>query len=99
MKQVNVRVSVTPEDIACGAKGSYTSCPIALAVRRAVPELTYASVSDTMVSARTKIPKGSDARYHGTLPKEAGDFVNAFDWGKEVVPFDFSLTLEQYLWE
>lgn len=84
-----MKVSVSQEDIAGGMPGSVFSCPVALAIKRAVPEAdevivavskAYAHVGDCLVSYR--------------LPLDVQGFIISFDMEHPVQPFTFEMRPE-----
>lgn len=85
-----VTVSVTAEDIVAGDKGRCTSCPLSLALARALGE-KYTSVSYNAGCAFLYCP--STQFWTMTLPALCLSFVRAFDRGDAVQPFTFDLTL------
>lgn len=74
-------VSVTHDDILLGQTGSEEWCPIARAVRRVLP--------GRRIRVIDKFVRVDDG--HAWLPGEAQEFVELFDAGCEVHPFDFEL--------
>jgi hypothetical protein len=84
---MKVRIRVTQEDIDRGGKGPY-ACPIALAVRRALPELDEPFV----VTERFYLDDGMIA--YVLLPAQAQDFIWLYDLDLAVEPFEFELDLE-----
>jgi hypothetical protein len=84
---MKVRIRVTQEDIDRGGEGSHT-CPIALAVRRALPELDQPRVCSG------RIYLDADLIATVMLPAEAQDFIGRYDNALAVEPFEFELDLE-----
>jgi hypothetical protein len=78
-----MKITVIQEDIDLGDAKNCSACPIARAAKR-VPELGDCAVSNNSI------------RSHLTgemfvLPKEAMLFIDRFDAGKKVVPFQFEV--------
>lgn len=95
MDTITATVNVTQEDIAKGLKGECDRCPVALAGKRAFPDAEDVLVCVTNMSVILPREAGEvDARwYEGSLPIEAGSFINGFDDHREVEPFSFEVTL------
>jgi hypothetical protein len=85
---MKVRIRVTQEDIDRGARTAPTACPIALAVRRALPEL-----DQPRVCSRRIYPDGA-INADVLLPQAAQDFIDRYDNALAVEPFEFELDLE-----
>lgn len=81
-RAVTMRIEVTQEDIKKGERHSGISCPIALALKRALPG-RHVGVSEETADI------GENARV--LLPLEAQDFIDDFDDGLGVDPFAFEL--------
>lgn len=86
MLQDHYEIKVTAEYIRNGVKESCRACPIALAIKAAIPG-TVVSVFDSTVTI-----------YHGKAREKASiyrhdgnDFVIDFDLGEPVEPFTLSL--------
>ena len=88
-----IKISVTAEDIRDGEQNTPCFCPIALAIKRAIPDFKMLGVGKTEVNINNR-------RY--TLPLIAVDFIEKFDarnfplkgYGKEIYslgPFEFFL--------
>jgi hypothetical protein len=84
-----VIVRVTQEDIDEGTKGDCTFCPIALAVDRALGGECCVAVTIFDVY----ITENAHAEVF-PLPSEARQFIQRFDKGKPVSPFEFELDLD-----
>jgi hypothetical protein len=82
-----MRIYVTKKDIELGVPRSIEECPISLAIKRrfkgSVAVSTYSHVAYVHNNMKYR-------RF--TLPNKATIFVNAFDGGKSVKPFRFTLT-------
>ncbi len=85
-------IRVTQEDIRKGKAGTYQGCPVALAVSRVLP---FYSCSITPFKALFQInsPEVSSQWVIAELPKSAARFVERFDAGKPVKPFNFYLDI------
>jgi hypothetical protein len=82
-------ITVTQEDINDGKAGNCTLCPIALAAKRAFPDIFpvvggYYLVLDSA--------PGTEDGELVDLPYEARQFVQSFDFGRPVEPFSFKVT-------
>ena len=81
-------IKVTREDIENGEPDSSGSCPIALATRRAgVVNLN----SDIYVTGDRILFSNRFAR----LPLKASLFIEEFDLGEVVMPFEFTIEIEK----
>jgi hypothetical protein len=86
-----IHVEVTAEDIANGVRANSHQCPIALAVRRAVPYALIVSVDDEVVITLSR--DGFNPSFHYQLTDEAEHFIWYYDGEEvEVKPFDTYLT-------
>lgn len=75
-----MEVTVSRDDITYGIRRGVCSCPVAKALSRAF--MTPAKVcGDGATVGRQSI----------SLPKEAWDFINRFDQGSSVEPFEFEV--------
>ena len=83
-----VTVEVTADDIAHGKPGRCSSCPIALGVIR-----SGIGATDIAVGLETCwVSMAHDEHLTGyEMPDEALDFIDAFDNGRPVAPFSFSM--------
>lgn len=91
-KLVKVLVTVTKEDIAEGTHAC-TRCPIALALRRALPGAyqVYVRHDSIVIAPRDTLL----ATYE--LPDPVADFVNRFDAMDTVAPFSFEIEVPECL--
>ena len=78
---MKLHVEVTAEDIAAGEQDSCERCPIALAILR-VTDSEYVRVEYERIWLDRTLC---------TPPKKARDFMSAFDDGKTVKPFSFTI--------
>ncbi len=82
-----MRINVTAEDIANGARGDCYACPIALAARRA--GLEDPDVQDFLMYVSNDLGDVEST----DLPAEAGVFMDRFDDGLPVQPFSFEVEI------
>lgn len=92
-----ITVTVTADDIAAGIADSCTGCPVALAVRRALPpgagpvsvafDVHVYGQPDDYYRGQDAARGGLIGRY--SLPDEARQFIIDFDNGRRVWPFTF----------
>ena len=80
-----MRISVTDSHILLGRKGVAQSCPVALAMAA----VGYAGAAVGRVSVRFREGDGIVVL---PLPDDVTAFVDAFDLGEPVGPFEFHLT-------
>jgi hypothetical protein len=81
-----MEITVTQAHIDAGIAGAPGSCPIALAIKSLKPEYIKdrrlgVGLGYVHIPERRSIP----------LPRVARDFIRAFDDGKKVEPFTFTL--------
>lgn len=81
-----VKIDVTQEDIEKGITGSCTRCPVALALRRAVPEATNAVVRKDCISVNPY-----DFYVESITPQKVAWFIFDFDGGGPAHPFTFEV--------
>ena len=77
-----VHVSVTADDIANGKPGECCGCPVYLAVRRVLPDVSGVGPGRVWLTG---------GRRPITLPDDAEDFIERYDRGHRVEPFEFDL--------
>lgn len=78
---------VTPEDIACGLRHSYRSCPVAIAMQRQFPEVSTPSVQKHWIQFW-------DSRgdlFRRMTNTAMCSFIKKFDAGEKVEPQVFKL--------
>jgi hypothetical protein len=91
MNLVAVTVDVTATDIQSGKPGNCCMCPIALAVNRTLAVgLLCVSFNDSIMIRNDKRVEKATKAY---LPREATDFIDAFDNLASVEPFSFTIDL------
>lgn len=81
-----VTIEVTEADIQVGQRKNCFDCPIALAVRRAYPEITNPEFN---ISVGVRHGFVGNARFW--MPTEAAEFIKKFDAGETVEPFSFQV--------
>ena len=84
-------IEVTSSDIANGIRGAASSCPVALAVNRAI-EKQYSAFA-----TRSSISIFDDDRWINDhqCPKPVAAFIEQFDAGEPVQPLTFILKLNK----
>ena len=87
-----MKIQVTQEDIDKGAHGSAKFCPIAIAVKRAVPEAFAASV---IANVRYFTDDGSVFVHYIKHDSPEDRFISAFDGCEHVEPFEFEANFSQ----
>lgn len=78
-------IEVTQQDIDAGAKRHCTSCPVALAISRAM--------GGGMVVVRYRTWSAPGLCASGGLPPSVTEFIRSFDAGRAVDPIKFRITL------
>jgi hypothetical protein len=86
---LEVTIEVTAEDLHNFDKGSSTDCPIARALKRALPKAHGVSVGVFAARADHKVCK---------LPPEVTQWLMDLYFDKRVEPFNAVLTFRYYLW-
>jgi len=84
---VDIRVNVTQKDIEKGRCGLILLCPVALAIRRALPEimsLRYVGIKSINVDGHVF-----------DFPIPIARFISDFDHGRAVKPFKFILRFRE----
>lgn len=91
---MNVTIDVTAEDIASGEPGEPCSCPIALAIMRAIPG--WSPWVDDDGEVEMSRPDTGRPAFSFSLPPEAVAFALAFDTREfgEPPPAPFSFTVD-----
>lgn len=82
MSHKGTKITVTQEDIEKGRRGDYGACPIALAIKRAIPDGGFISVDDEEILVGHNRFESIEAVW---------SFVYSFDAGDAVEPFEFTL--------
>lgn len=77
-----MRVRVTAEDIRLGKRMDCLDCPVARALQRAVGRSVRVYASEKMAGQKVY-----------RLPTSAARFIDQFDIGKKVRPFEFRVTV------
>ena len=93
LSKINLRIEVTDQDIREGCKSDSGNCPIANAGNRALREI---GINDLWFSASPGFTALFDNGEYAAfvcveVPIEARRFMNKFDGGDEVDPFEFYL--------
>ncbi len=81
-------ITVTTADIANGAKGFASTCPVALALSRETRR--YCLVAQDEITVYDESHKASSRM---TTPELVVAFINNFDGGRVVEPFTFELDI------
>lgn len=79
-------IHVTEEDIAKGERSCCYFCPIAIAIKRENPELMSITVGSWKIAFRE-----NNKFVTFLVPKSVTEFVDRFDKGLRVKPFNFKL--------
>ena len=82
-KSKSIMIKVTAGDIAIGHRSSALLCPVALALKRAFPR-RWCTVSTREYGVGDKVE---------FLSKEVQQFIESFDAGYPVKPFQFRISL------
>lgn len=86
-------IRVTAGHIEQGEQNNPMACPIALAIIEQQWPQAEVDVFDGHAYASDPIGATIQADYlTADMPEQADEFVNAFDTGREVQPFEFELT-------
>ena len=86
-------IKVTQEHINKGKRKDYSSCPIALAVKDVFPN-DVIEVGQFDLTFENCDYESGNGKYLGyELPNIACNFVEDFDAGRNVKPFDFELEI------
>lgn len=91
---VNMKFKVTAKDIQSGHKNNCVSCPIALVLRKALPEYNI-QVMDDYIWVEFNRP-GQFSFNNISLPHTAVKFIEEFDKTGSGEPFEFSLSAEGF---
>lgn len=84
-----MKIEVTKEDIKTGMRCNGQACPVANAIRRACPGVSF-HVTRSLVQWRLV---GIQAKLNIELPGKAISFIEAFDFLHEVQPITFELEI------
>lgn len=82
-----IKIQVTEEDISRGLKGDCHKCPIALAAYKVLGDIFQGVTRDTIYYKRGDLIKG----FYSNKIKQ---FVEDFDNGRKVEPFEFEIPEE-----
>lgn len=86
------KIKVTKNDIKFGYPNSATTCPIARAVQRLLPDGNV-FVYPTEIEF-CQLTESKHDHIRTKLPEEAVQFIRDFDTGNKVRPFTFELEIE-----
>lgn len=86
-----IELSITQEDINLGKPGECSKCPVALALKRAVPIATFLEV-DTRTIYFHEPP---NLRWFAYTPGTVDAFIQTFDNRKPVAPFQVTLEFQE----
>ena len=86
-----MRVNVTDEHISGGIRGSYSSCPIALAIRDKVSDSRKDEVDVGRLYVSLPADDEPSVIEDYRLSIEACNFIEDYDRGRLVEPFEFEL--------
>lgn len=81
----SIIVAVTKQDIRRGRQSDCFTCPVALAIARALPSLKNKKVWATYINY------GKNSTHRIELPRSATRFIIKFDGQRLVKPFNFRL--------
>jgi hypothetical protein len=95
MAAKRISVSVTPEDIAAGRRGSCYRCPIARAIRRKLGYDYHVQYLDRTAHLFLTTAPYKQSRQVCRLPTSCFAFATNFDDGKPVSPFRFVVKLPE----
>lgn len=97
MKMIMVKVPVTQEHIDKGLRQDCARCPAAVGLTAVLKEGVGVAITNT--SVRWWAPHGRPARSYDSgradTPPSVQKFIWAFDKGRKVEPFTFSVELPQ----
>lgn len=85
-----ITIHITEEDIKNGTRDNVTSCPVALAFKRRLPEFKVRATTYAVYLYEVDEFDKWDTFYEA--PQEVTDFMRSFDKGEKVYPFDVTLT-------
>lgn len=77
-----MKISLTQDDIDNGLPDDCEDCPVALAIKRVNPDAYVTAYSHEITIDRVKFE----------VPLSVSVFINNFDDGRHVKPFEFDLT-------
>jgi len=88
MNPPRINIEVTQADIDKGERRSFCKCPVALAIKRAVTPGLEVYVGQGAITLRN-----DGGLWFDTQSISVQDFVVDFDFGRQVKPFSFPLTM------
>lgn len=83
-----MKLSVLQDDIDNGVRGSNCNCPVALAIKRAMPGAPVVYVGLSVVHV---MPRGSSAWIEKRVPLQLRDWMCRFDNNRYVEPIEVEL--------
>ena len=96
-----MRIDITPSHIIKGREGSYTGCPIALAIAEAKPEepsenlKQYATVNQKRIRiTQRRIRQKSETNIFYKLDEELTQWIKKYDSGKKPGPITIELSTD-----
>lgn len=89
-----MKLDITQEHIDKGIRGSFESCPIALAAKKECPGKRIHINSATIRAYDITDDNDRETGLIYWLPVAARDFIQAFDGREPVKPFSFEITEE-----
>lgn len=90
-----VKISVTEKDIAKGRRDDCVACPIALAIKRTLPNVEQINVTASNFSLIGRDKRGTRCYEGGFLPFAVRFFIIRFDNGRTVQPFEFEIEVDE----
>lgn len=87
---MKVTVDVNMHDITDGNQGSCWDCPVALAVRRALPDYTVVVFDDSI----SLLARKTDEQHSINISEDVEAFIRSFDNDGDVRPFSFELEID-----
>lgn len=88
---MNLRVNVIPKDIKLGIRCSFCNCPLAKAISRALNRPFHVGHETGFVYL------GNAPGIEVSIPENAIEFRRAFDNKEQTYPFQFDLSLPDFL--
>lgn len=93
MKIGKVKINVTQDDIDKGQINNCNLCPIALAIKRILKINSYNTIFVSSVIKLLRYWNMEIQKYEVISPRSVKRFIQRFDQGKSVKPFNFFLTV------
>lgn len=92
---MRLNIRVTKADIARGLKQNIHYCPIAMATKRCLREMGYRPGAAEVKIADDIQWNRYNGDLYGNMPNKASDFIDNFDGGNPVKPFNFTTYLRE----